>query len=142
MKALLVACLLLTSLQAFGSNRESGGLRMAASVYFVFSSFGSGIDRQTQNLLEELIDMDQEKGWIADVTEEHWGREGEVTYCLQYETNNLEAVTGSRDIIRGVALPIIDDGKVFRQERTAVFLGLNCGDLENATRQDLTTYLD
>ncbi|HVQ06867.1 MAG TPA: hypothetical protein VMS43_00380 [Allosphingosinicella sp.] len=45
-----------------------------------FASYGAGIDRSSVEAVDRLLRRDRA---VRAVTRHHWGREGEVTYCVR-----------------------------------------------------------
>jgi hypothetical protein len=45
-----------------------------------FASYGAGIDRGSVEAVDRLLGRDRA---VRAVTRHHWGREGEVTYCVR-----------------------------------------------------------
>lgn len=134
MKNLLLLLALLFPL-ASQANRESGGRLGASAVYVYFSSFGTGIDSATASLAMELVQNEEMNGHVLAKTIDRRGREGEFLLCVQ-----LANPTYRFQFIKDLAPSIRRDNQALPRQRTAVFVGLTCGNLEAATRQDINKY--
>ncbi|HXH31201.1 MAG TPA: hypothetical protein VNJ01_10350 [Bacteriovoracaceae bacterium] len=138
MKSLYLALVLTATLtSAFGQSvREGGGRRGSTSVFIVFSSIGAGIDHKTSVKTEKLIDLADKDGKVVKRSETAWGREGEVTYCVEFND-----IFMPHAFIKLLAPAIMADRKKVGYERTAVYSGASCDNIDHATRQNIAAYL-
>lgn len=141
MKKVLTFMLLATSLSVF-ANRESGGRGGSASVFLNFTSPGNGIDYETFNLAEQLYKKADQEGFVKKYTLERWGREGEVTVCIEFRGGAFDGVGPSRAFIKSIAPSIVKDKLDQGLQRTAVFVGFSCEKINEATEQDITAHLN
>lgn len=118
------------------ANRESGGRVGATAVYVIFSSPGTGIDYKTHDVLTAFVTKAQAENKVYDYTVENWGREGEVSYCVNFGSNFDRVV-----FIESLAPTIINDTKMTKFQRTRVLTGFACHEQEKATEQDITKYV-
>ncbi len=146
MKMLLVALVVFGSVSAFANRETGGGMRITSSVYVMYTSFGAGTDYETAKYMNSLIDSVLEKGLVKKMSTEFWGWEGETTRCVTFRASPFEseqtigAAQLSRDFIAALAPRILADAQSNGQ-RTRVFLGRDCNDINMATEQDLGAYL-
>lgn len=131
MKTMLTAFIILSSLNSFAVNRESGGRESASAVYVNFFSPGNGINYEAYDLTRKLMNEAEDQGKIQELTIEFYGREGERKVCLKYKR-----AEDSRELVRMIAPTILAD----KFSRTKVYIGKKCGDMESATQQDISKY--
>ncbi|OFZ51342.1 MAG: hypothetical protein A2381_06245 [Bdellovibrionales bacterium RIFOXYB1_FULL_37_110] len=115
---------------------SSGGRTDAQAVYVSFTSFGNGIDHSSLKLTEQLINDATINGNIITQTFEQRGHEGEVIYCVQ-----LINAYKRYEFIKRLAPSILNDKNQLNQQRTFVYVGTNCDNIQNATEQDIAAYL-
>ena len=143
MKALFLAMVLTAGLStAFAQRgergvREGGGRRGATAVFVVFSSFGTGIDSVTAGKTQKSIAKFDREGTVVRKSKSHWGREGETTYCVEFNSPFLP-----HQFIKGIAPSILKDRATTGMERTDVFSGISCDNIEAASRQNISAYVD
>jgi len=128
----LAALVLLSASIAGASIRESGGRGGATAVYVDFRSFGTGIDRASLQVTEQLINTAIMNGEVVEKTIEQKGREGEMLICVRLTTDNARW-----RFIKALAPQILADRQV-NPKRTAVHVWTSCGQLNIATEQDLS----
>jgi hypothetical protein len=117
------------------ANRESGGRLGAPAVYVQFTSFGTGVDSQAQELYKNLVAEAKAQSLVVDETFVRLGREGESLNCVQ-----LLSGFDRYNFIKKLAPVILSDTHSSPVERTLVFVGPDCHDVSEATRQDLRGY--
>jgi hypothetical protein len=132
-KVLLTLVVLSTSV-AGASIRESGGRGGATAVYVDFRSFGTGIDRTSLRVTEQMINTAIMNGEVIEKTIEQKGREGEMLICVRLTTDNARW-----RFIKALAPQILADRQV-NPRRTAVLVWTSCGHVDVATEQDLQKY--
>lgn len=137
MKKLFLLLVLAISATTYAFNREGGGRPGASAVYIEFRSFGSGVDEYTKSHVMQLIGEAGMRNEVVDQTSESKGREGESIECVQ-----LSDATKRHYFIKAIAGEILTDAKQFNDnQRTIVYVGTSCRKLEEATEQDLKSYL-
>lgn len=136
MKSLLLSICILMGAKAFAI-RESGGRMGSSAVYLDFRSYGTGIDSQTKTYVLGLIGEAGMKGQVVNQTSSIYGKEGESIECVQ-----LNDATTRYYFVKAVAPYILNDTQIYGHQRTAVFVGADCSDIESATEQDLGSYIE
>jgi len=81
--ALLALATLHSPTNAQAGVRENGGRIAPMAIRLVFWSPGNGINRELYEAVSALIASYKEAGLVEAHTEKSWGREGEVTVCVQ-----------------------------------------------------------
>lgn len=64
----------------------SSGRKAPAAVAIHFASFGEGIDRLAKVAIDQLILRYQVSGDVTTVKDLFWGREGETSVCVQFNS--------------------------------------------------------
>lgn len=129
----LIIGLLILSTTAHTSSsggRESGGRLGGVALFLEFFSPGNGIDHNSLELAIDLTAEDEKRGYINKKTYKFWGREGETTLCIEYNTPYI-----SGELIKALA-PSIAAG----HSRVNVYAGPSCEEFEKATRQDIDNF--
>ncbi len=93
--------------------------------------------RKTANEVVRLIGEAGMRGEVLEQTHEVTGREGETLECV-----SLTDAFKRYNFIKAIAPLILADQKQVGWQRTAVYVGLHCGDLSSATEQDISKYLE
>lgn len=78
--AILVAVAAL-SYQSFA---ESNARRAATAVQVRYLNVNSGIDSDAQNHINRILDREKNRQTLEYIKESAWGKDGEVTLCVQF----------------------------------------------------------
>lgn len=103
-----------------------------SALYLDFYSIGAGIDDDILEYTENAVFQQLSEGVIDFYETTRWGREGEITLCMEY--NN---VNSSRELLSKIVPEMYS---LTRNPMVNVYLGDSCGDKAKATLQDISSY--
>lgn len=109
------------AIQVGAGEHESGGRRAAMAIEIKFGSIGSGIDGRTLHAVNALVEQLTEQGSIELKTEKHWGREGELTLCVQFSS-----YAAYRERAPELTAIVIEGNEKLGREQTFYQSKLNC----------------
>lgn len=66
----------------------SSAFAISKGIEVSFYSIGSGTDQDGEKIVQALVAAEVGAEKVSKYTVEHWGREGETNYCIQFSTED------------------------------------------------------